>query len=100
VTCAVEVTLRLGAPLRPHAGGHAQLAYTVPDDADVGRLLDALAADHPAAARRIRDETGLLRQHVNVFVDREPVPRRTGTEVVLHDAAEVLILPAVSGGAR
>lgn len=96
----MDVTVRLGGPLRPHAGGCSQLHVTVPDGASVGGLLDALAADHPAVARRIRDETGLLRQHVNVFVDREPVPRRTGVEVALHDGAEVLVLPAVSGGAR
>jgi sulfur-carrier protein len=94
-----QVTVRLGAPLRPHADGQAQLALSLTDGATVAALLDALAAAHPAVERRIRDETGLLRQHVNVFVDAEPVARRTGVEAPLRDGAQVLVLPAVSGGA-
>ncbi len=95
----MQVTVRLGAALRTYADGDAELDVDLPDDADVGDVLDVLAARYPAVERRIRDEMGLLRPHVNVFVDGDPVARRTGVTAALHDDADVLILPAVSGGA-
>ena len=36
-------------------------------------LLDALADEHPPLERRIRDETGAVRRHVNVYVDGDDV---------------------------
>lgn len=95
----MHVTVRFGAALRAYADGANHIDIELPEGADVGDVLDMLAARHPAAERRIRDETGLLRPHVNVFVDGDPVARRSGVTVVLHDDAELLILPAVSGGA-
>lgn len=47
---------------------------------------------------RIRDQTGELRQHVNVFVDGVDVERGAGTGTVLRDGTTVIVLSAVSGG--
>lgn len=96
----MQVTLRLGAPLRVHADGASELSIELGEPSTIADLLDVLAVRHPAVERRVRDEAGLLRPHVNVFVDGEPVPRRTGAAVGLPPTAEVLILPAVSGGAE
>ncbi len=62
--------------------------------ATVADVLDGLAAAHPGVGRRIRDEAGALRRHVNVFVGSEKAAAATA----VPEGAEVTVLPAVSGG--
>ena len=61
-------------------------------------LLDALAAEHPMLARRIRDETGQVRRFVNVYVDGDDVRFEGGLQTKVRDGAEVQVLPSVAGG--
>ncbi len=93
---ALRVVVRLAAALRTHAGGAADLDLDLPPPVTVGAVIDALAAAHPAVGRRIRDESGTLRRHVNVFVGSDNV--RDLAETVVPEGAEVTVLPAVSGG--
>ena len=44
------------------------------------------------------DDRGVLRRHVNVFVNGESIRYLHGVETPVGDADEVWILPAVSGG--
>ncbi len=61
-------------------------------------MLDALAAQHPLLARRIRDETGQVRRFVNVYVDGDDVRFEGGLDTTVRDGAEVQVLPSVAGG--
>ena len=90
--------VRLAAGLRPHAGGAATVDIDIEGPATVSAVLDALAAAHPAVGRRLRDEAGTLRRHVNVFVGPDNVRDLGGPDAVVPDGAEVSVLPAVSGG--
>jgi len=93
---ALRVVVRLAAALRPHAGGASSVDVDLPSPVTVGAVVDAVAALHPAVGRRIRDEAGTLRPHVNVFLGDEAVRDLAGTTV--PEGAEVTVLPAVSGG--
>lgn len=95
---AVEVNVRLHGTLGAQAGGRRNLEVRLADGATVGQLLDVLAERFPGLERRIRDETGSLRRHVNVFVDGEQVRSLGGVDHRLADGAQLLVLPAVSGG--
>jgi molybdopterin converting factor small subunit len=95
---ALTVVVRLAAALRQHAGGAAQVEVEVPAPATITGIVDALAATHPAVARRLRDEAGALRRHVNVFVGPDNIRDLDGADTVVPDGAEVTLLPAVSGG--
>jgi sulfur-carrier protein len=64
----------------------------------VGAVLDAVAERHPAIGRRVRDEAGTLRRHVNVFVGADNARDLDGADTVVPDGAEMALLPAVSGG--
>jgi molybdopterin converting factor small subunit len=86
------------AALRELGGGHATHSPDLGDGATVADLLNAIAADYPALERRIRDEQGALRPHVNIFVGDENVRTLNGAATVLAPGAEVSILPAISGG--
>jgi sulfur-carrier protein len=52
----------------------------------------------PAVRYRVVDETGRIRQHVNVFVGQENIKHHQGLDTAVTDGGEVWILPAVSGG--
>ena len=93
----MNVTFVLPGPLVALAGGRR--AVTVePAEASVAGALAALWTAHPALRDRVVTEDGRLRPHVNVFVGRESVRFTGGLQSPVHDGAEVMILPAVSGG--
>lgn len=64
----------------------------------LSELLSALEAAHPRLVLRIRDETGALRRYVNVYLDGTDVRSLGGAEAVIHDGAELTVLPSVAGG--
>ncbi len=92
------MSVRLAAALREHAGGVAGFAVDVPAPVTVAAVLDAVARAYPAVGRRVRDEAGGLRRHVNVFVGVDDVRSLGGISTVVPEGAEVTVLPAVSGG--
>lgn len=94
----MKVQVRLAETLRPHAEGAKVVELSVDDGATVADVLDALDAIHPAVGRRVRDETGTQRRHVNVFVGPDNVRDLAGLASVVPAGAEVSVLPAVSGG--
>jgi molybdopterin synthase sulfur carrier subunit len=93
---AIEVVLP--GVLADDAGGARRLAVQVAGQARVRDVLDALADQHPRLGRRIRDEAGAVRRHVNLFVDGEDVRGGGGVDMLVADGATVLVLPNVSGG--
>jgi molybdopterin synthase sulfur carrier subunit len=66
--------------------------------ATVADALDAVGEVHPSLERRIRDERGVLRTHVNLFVGDEDVRALDGLATALDPGAELSILAAISGG--
>jgi len=82
----------LHGPLRKLAGG-PQHELT---GATVGELLHALELAHPELDGWIVDERGLIRRHINVFVNGELGRERTA----VADGDRVEVLPAITGGMR
>ena len=78
-------------PLRKLAGGLAEHELT---GASVFELLHALELRHPEVGGWILDERGLIRRHINVFVNGE---RGEGTTAV-RSGDRVEVLPAITGG--
>jgi molybdopterin converting factor small subunit len=83
--------VRLRGPLKKLAGGHSDHAI---EAGSVGELLRELERAQPAMDGWILDERGLIRRHINVFVNGEQA--REDTSVGPDDRIEVL--PAISGG--
>ena len=84
--------VRLRGPLKQLAGNDSQ--HTV-DGATVDELLRAIEVEHPATRGWILDERGVLRRHINVFVNGELGSQDTQVE----SADKIDVLPALSGGA-
>lgn len=64
----------------------------------VGEALVALREKAPAALDRIMDEQGIVRRHVNVFVNGENIRFLDGLSTPAGDGATILVIAAVSGG--
>jgi molybdopterin synthase sulfur carrier subunit len=96
---ALTVAVRLATALRSHADGRATVAVEVVPPATLRTVLDALAAAHPSVGRRVRDESGALRRHVNVFVGTDNAKDLEGLDTPVAEGTEVSVLAAVSGGA-
>ena len=80
------------------ASGAAGSADAAGDQVTIGSVLDALAAEHPALARRVRDELGRTRVHVNLFVGADNVRDLDGLATPIKPGEELSIIPAISGG--
>jgi molybdopterin synthase sulfur carrier subunit len=89
-------TVHLPAALSGHAAGRRRVEI---DGTTVGGVLAALGRAHPGVGQRVLDDRGVLRRHVNVFVNGESIRYLKGSETPVGDGDEVWILPAVSGGA-
>jgi molybdopterin synthase sulfur carrier subunit len=83
--------VRLRGPLKRLAG---DLAEHDIEARSVAELLSAIERAHPAARGWILDERGVLRRHINVFVNGELA--RQDAAVAAGDKVDVL--PAISGG--
>jgi sulfur-carrier protein len=93
------VRVILPGVLRELADGLGELVVPIGGEATSLRtVLDAAVVTRPQLGARIRDETGALRRHVNVFVDGQDVRRLGGLDVTVAPDAVVHILPSVAGG--
>jgi molybdopterin synthase sulfur carrier subunit len=83
--------VRLRNPLKQLAGDCAE--HTL-EGTTIGELLSELEAANPALDGWILDERGVLRRHINVFVNGE----RGGQDTAVGNGDRVDVLPAISGG--
>ena len=93
----MALTFVISGPLRELAGNRGEVRV----DGGAGSLGDALSllwSEYPAFRDRVVTERGEVRQHVNIFVDGENIRYSGGFETPLRDGAEIVILPALSGG--
>ncbi len=96
-----QVVVVLPAALRDEAGGASTVRVAVvagPRPPVVRDVLDALAAAHPRLERRLRDERGVVRRHVNVFVAGDDTRGLLGQDTPVPPGAEVTLLPNIAGG--
>ncbi|HEX7677619.1 MAG TPA: ubiquitin-like small modifier protein 1 [Thermoanaerobaculia bacterium] len=84
-------------PLREIAGGRAEIRV----DGSAGSVSEALALlgeDYPKVHDRIVTELGEVRPHINIFIDGDSFRDLGGLSAPIRSGAEIIILPAVSGG--
>ncbi|PPK64287.1 MoaD/ThiS family protein [Actinokineospora auranticolor] len=94
----MPVTVVLPAALHPRAGGRTTLEVDIPAPTTLNDILDVIAARYPDLSRRIRDETGALRRHVNFFIDGEESRRLGGGDAPITPDTRIELIPSVAGG--
>ena len=91
---AIEV--RIPPILRTYTDG--EKAVTA-DGGSIGALIEDLESNHPGIKGRLLDDQGDLRRFVNVYVNDEDVRFTGGLATPVNDGDQVVVLPAVAGGA-
>ena len=91
------VVFQISGHLTAYAGGQAELRCEV-TPATVREALEELWRRHAGLRDRVVDELGVVRPHVNIFVNSESVPREKVLQTSLSGDTEICIMPAVSGG--
>ena len=74
------------------------LQETVVEANSIQEVLTALEQKHPGLSTYLVDDTGRLRQHVNVFIKNELIRDRNKLSDPVQQNDEVLIFQALSGG--
>ena len=93
----MAVTINIPSYLAAFADGQRSVKLASAP-ATVNQALDALWKLHPALRDRVVDEQSQVRQHINIFVGDESIRFAQGLATRVTDGAEILIVPAVSGG--
>ena len=91
---AIEV--RIPTILRTYTGGEKAVEAT---GDTLAALIESLEANHPGLKDRLIDGSD-LRRFVNVYINDEDVRFIGSLEATLADGDQVVILPAVAGGAE
>lgn len=86
---------RIPGPLRRLSDG--QMTVDV-QASDLASAIVALDARYPGFKDRLLDESGELRQFVNVYLNDEDVRLGSGLKAKVGDKDEISIVPAVAGG--
>ena len=84
-------------PLRELAGNRSDVRTTGAAQS-VGGALALLWNECPGVRDRVVTERGEVRPHINIFVDGENIRYTGGLDAPVRDGAEIVILPALSGG--
>lgn len=95
----MSIEVRIPTILRTYTGGEK----AVPGDGgSLAALIEDLEAKHPGLKDRLVEEKNGaddLRRFVNIYINDEDVRFMGGLEAPLADGDQVVVLPAVAGGA-
>jgi molybdopterin converting factor small subunit len=92
----VAIEVRIPTILRTYTAGEKSVSGS---GTTLAALIDDLEANHSGIKDRLLDN-GDLRRFVNIYVNDEDVRFLGGLEAPLKDGDQVVVLPAVAGGAR
>jgi adenylyltransferase/sulfurtransferase len=95
MAAGAEITVEVPHVLRVYCGGARQLALNA---ANIREALGELERLYPELYCNICDETGVVRRHVNLFVNSAHMRDRDGMNSELKSGDVLIVLPAVSGG--
>ena len=91
----MSIDVRIPAPLRRITDGVDKVSV---EGDTVASVIDALDSRYPGIKERLCDDTGGLRNFVNVYVNGEDVRFEDGLATATKSGDEVSIVPAVAGG--
>ncbi|MCD6638893.1 MAG: MoaD/ThiS family protein [Nocardioides sp.] len=92
----MAIDVRIPTILRTYTDGAKAVTA---DGATLSALIDDLESTYPGIKDRLVDN-GDLRRFVNVYINDEDVRFIGGLDADLADGDQVVVLPAVAGGAR
>jgi molybdopterin synthase sulfur carrier subunit len=88
-------TIKIPPVLRASVGGEKEVGAS---GVNVGEVLRALAASHPATESQLFSSEGELNRYVNVYLNDEDVRVLDGLDTAVGESDTLVILPAMAGG--
>ncbi len=89
------VTIKLPTPLRPYAGGQAEIP--VAGDT-VSEALAQLLESYPPLRQHLMNDKDQLRPFVNLFLGNENIMELQGLATPLKAGDRLLLIPSIAGG--
>jgi molybdopterin converting factor small subunit len=89
------VNIRVPGPLRRLTDGSPQVEV---DGSTVAEALADLEARYPGFRERLYDDSGNLRQFINIYVNDTDIRFGGGLETPVGERDDISIIPAVAGG--
>lgn len=77
---------------------HVECPDTVATGTTVREVLSQVFAMRPRLEGYVVDERGVLRKHMTIFVDGQPILDRVGLSDAVSADSEVYVMQALSGG--
>jgi adenylyltransferase/sulfurtransferase len=93
----MPVTIEIPTAFRRFTDGAAKVACSA---GTVAEALNALTSQFPALSRHVRDESGQIRQFLNVYLNEEDIRFLGGESCCLKEGDRVLLVPSIAGGSQ
>ena len=93
----MAVTVYIPTPFRRATNNRDRIETRA---SDVGHMLDELESAYGGFKGLVRNESGEVHHHVNIYVNSEAIEELQGLSTPLADGDEVTIIPALAGGRR
>ena len=68
--------------------------------ATVAEVLTQLTARFPDLSRHVRDESGQIRQFLNIYLNEEDIRFLGGESCAVKEGDHVLLVPSIAGGSQ
>lgn len=91
----MAVTVYIPTPFRRATNNRDRVEVAA---ASVAGLLEELERTYDGLRGLVRNDTGAVHHHVNIYVNSEAIEALQGLSTPLRDGDEVAIIPALAGG--
>src|SRR5207302_3895285 len=94
---AMSCTIQIRTRLRRISDGGPKVNGSA---ATVAEALGALPKKFPELSRHVRDESGQIRQFLNIYLNEEDIRFLGGESCALREGDRVLLVPSIAGGSQ
>jgi sulfur-carrier protein len=91
----MPVTIEIPTALRRFTDGAPRIDCSA---GTVAEALNELTVRFPAIARHVRDDSGQIRQFLNVYLNEEDIRFLGGESCAVKEGDRVLLVPSIAGG--
>ena len=91
----MPVTIEIPTAFRSFTDGAPKIDCIA---SDIAGALNELTTRFPLIARHVRDDTGQIRQFLNVYLNEEDIRFLGGESCAVKDGDRVLLVPSIAGG--
>lgn len=92
----MAVTVFIPTTLRIFTGQNSQIEL---EGSTAGEVITVLSEEYPESRKALFDEDGKLRSFINIFVNSDNIKNLQGYETPVKDGDEIMLIPAIAGGA-